>query len=418
MTCIAIALLYRDNPVTMRLAFDPQKREMRCTGLETLLIFIIATGLMGLMPISALHLGILELICIIALVRAPYRAIYSTPLIFYFIFLIWAIIGVFYSTSYNYGIRMLLKYIYPLVIALLASSIIRDIEIFLKAGQWGRWVGVISFIQKYLPMGGVIFFGVFWIEAALATNYIVWVVFSLALAYAGIQPRKNVIWTIAFILPSLLWVFRTDIFGTSIALATFFFLKYRLKSIPLVILMGCLAICSIFYIPSIKKKMYFRPDEVTIVDFLTGNVEENNLNTSGRKSVWEDMEKWFYEGHEAIGSGTGRVQTYFNTESKGWRRGGQLHNDLLVLKFDNGIIVLVLYLVAYIAVMFHCLFIYHKSRFESVRLCTSVAGASLMGILVTTYSDNTISYSMATLAYPWAFYGMALGIRKRNKEDQ
>lgn len=415
MTGMAFSLLYRDNPVTMRLAFDPQKREMRCTGLETLLIFIIATGLMGLLPVLSLHLAILEIVCIIGIARAPYGVIYSWPMKLFTVFLVWALIGIFYSTSINFGVRMILKYIYPLLVALFASAVVRDVEVFLKSGQWGRWIAVVSFIAKYLPMSGFIFMSVFWNDAALATNYTTWVVFSLALAYAGISTKKNIYWTLAFMLPYVLWVFRTNIFGTAIALSTFFFIKYKFKAVPLIFLMACLAVSAIFYIPSVKQKMYFRPDEVTVTDFLTGNVAEDNLNTSGRNEMWKKVNP-FYEEHPMTGSGTGRVQKYFYTEIIGFGRGGQLHNDLLVLKCDNGLIGLTLFLLSYLAIMFHCLHIYHKSQLQSVRLCTLVAGSALMGILVTTYSDNTISYSMATLSYPWAFYGMALGLMKRENE--
>ena len=48
-------------------------------------------------------------------------------------------------------------------------------------------------------------------------------------------------------------------------------------------------------------------------------------------------------------------------------------------------------------------------------MAAMVAGASLMGVFVTMYSDNTLSYSMCTLSFPWGFYGMALGIN--NNEE-
>ncbi len=41
----------------------------------------------------------------------------------------------------------------------------------------------------------------------------------------------------------------------------------------------------------------------------------------------------------------------------------------------------------------------------------------MIGIMVTMYSDNTISYSMATLGYPWGFYGIALGLAKNEEEN-
>ena len=116
------------------------------------------------------------------------------------------------------------------------------------------------------------------------------------------------------------------------------------------------------------------------------------------------------------GAGTGRVQTWFYEEAVGWESGGQTHNDFLVLMCDNGLIGLSLYLLMYVAVLLHCIVLYHRQRDPMIRLCTIVAGASLFGVLVTMYSDNTVSYSMATLSYPWGLYGMALGLAKAKKE--
>ena len=90
-----------------------------------------------------------------------------------------------------------------------------------------------------------------------------------------------------------------------------------------------------------------------------------------------------------------------------------MHNDLLVLKCDNGLVGIVLFGLAYFAVTLHCIIIYHKCLNPYTRMAALVAGASLMGVFVTMYSDNTLSYSMVTLSFPWGFYGMALGLKDK-----
>jgi len=385
------------------------------TGLEFLLIFLIATGIMGLLPLLALHLAFVELMCVIIIRRAPRKPILSFPIKIFFVFIAWAIIGVFYTPSLSFGVRMLLKYIYPPLIALACSAVVDDVLVFLKTGFWGRMLAFISFVVQYIPMQGIIFLGVFWNRAALATNYIIWTVYSFALYTLGVDKKKNLRWGLFFIAPCLVWVFRTDIFGTSVALAAFFFIKYRAKSLPLIAGMACLAVSALFFIPSIKAKMYFRPDEVTVSDFINGTVDEDNINTSGRNEMWKKVTP-FYEEHKLVGSGTGRVQKYFYTEIIGFGRGGQLHNDLLLIKCDNGMIGLILFLASYVAILLHCVQIYHKSENGATKLCAITAGASLFGLLVTLYSDNTVSYSLVTLGIPWAFYGMTLGIYRKEQE--
>jgi O-antigen ligase len=300
---------------------------------------------------------------------------------------------------------------------LAASAIVDNVSVFLKTAYLGRFLALLSFIVEYIPSQGFIFQGVFWNRAALATSYITYAVFSFAMYSSGVEKKKNLIWGILFVIPCLLWAFRTDIFGTSVALAAFFFIKYRIKSLPLIAGMAALAVCALFFIPSIKAKMYFHPEQVTVEDFLNGNVKEDNFNTSGRNEMWRKVTP-FYEKHKLTGSGTGRVQKYFYTEIRGFGRRGQLHNDLLLIECDNGLIGIILFLASYVAVLLHCTSIYHKSRDEDVRLCVLTAGSSLFGILVTLYSDNSVSYSLTTLGVPWAFYGMALGLYRKEQEGE
>ena len=118
-------------------------------------------------------------------------------------------------------------------------------------------------------------------------------------------------------------------------------------------------------------------------------------------------------GHELRGEGTGRVQKYMYTEVEDERRTGQLHNDLLVMQIDNGKIGLWLYILCNILIFLHCLKIYNNTtEGPYTRMFALTAGASILGVLVTMYSDNTISYSIVTTSFPWAFYGMALGLKE------
>lgn len=404
------------DEVIVKLRINDEKVIVGCTGQEYVIILLITTGIMGLIPVLALHLAIAELVCIMLIRSAPNTPVYSLPIKMFFVFIIWTVVGLIYSPSVEYGVRMILKYLYPPLIALAASAIVDDIYIFLKAGNRARLMAVLSFLAYYLPMQGFIFMGVFWNRAALATNYITWVVYSFALYTIGLNKKKNLIYGFLFILPCLIWVFRTNIFGTSVALAAFFFVKYRLRSLPLVAAMAALAISALFFLPAVKSKMYYKPNEVTIEDFISGNVDENNVRTNGRNEMWEKVTP-FYEEHKLAGSGTGRVQKYFYTEILGFGRGGQLHNELLLILCDNGLIGLFLFLSSYVAILLHCVKLYRRTINEWTKACALTAGASLFGILVTLYSDNTVSYSLATLGIPWAFYGMALGIYRKEQEN-
>lgn len=416
LTYKAFKLLY--TPVSYLYSPYDKTQTMACSGHEMLLIFIFSTGVLGIIPLLSLRLAILELLCVIGIIYSKNKPIFSIPIILYSIFIGWILMGLTYTKSVEYGIRMILKYIYPLLIALLSSAVVRDGEVFLKAMLNARKMALISIIVRSIPILGSLLGLVFWSGAALATHYIIITIFSLALFFFSNEKKQNLIWFAVFCLPCVLWVIRTDIMGTIIALSAFFIIKYRFKAVPIIAILACLSLASIFYIPSVKEKMFYNPNAVTIEDFLSNNVDEDNINTSGRKKGWEDCQRWFYEPHKLTGSGTGRVQTYFYTEAIGWQRGGQLHNDFLVLMCDNGLIGLSLFSLVYIAVLIHCIHLYKKHEDSMIKLCTITAGASLFGVMVTMYSDNTVSYSMATLSYPWGLYGMALGLIKNKQYVQ
>lgn len=425
MTFIALLIFVILTAWELKLFFTPEvewrmpygsRTTMRLSGKEALVILMFATAYIGLAPVLSLRLGFLELLSIVGAIMVTSRVKLSWPMWLFIIFIIWEVIGLTYTVSVSYGIRMILKYIYPFVFAIFAARIVRDGEVMVTAGIWARRIATVAVCLTLIPPIRLLVGQFFWFHAALTTSIITMAIFSFALVEFSDDKKKNLWWGIGFCLPCFILVYRTDIFGTVVALATFFVLKYRIKGLPIAAALGILGLCAMFYVPAVKNKMFYNPDEVTMIDYVTGNYNEDNIRTNGRKQGWEDVENWFFKDKKEIGSGTGRVQYYFYEEAQGWRRGGQLHNDLLVLKCDNGLIGLLLFGLSYFAITLHCIYLYHKGRNQYTRLAAMVAGASLMGVFVTMHSDNTLAYSMCTLSFPWGFYGMALGIEKAHNE--
>lgn len=385
---------------------------MICSGEEMFMIVLFATAFIGLSPVLSLRLAVLELLIVIAMFRSHNRPIISIPLIMFMVFLLWVTIGLFYTPNVIFGFRMILKYIYPLLVCMFASSVVRDPAVFLKSGLLARKVASIGILLIILPIISQFTRPILWYSAAFITGMISLIVFSFALVEFSNEKKKNFIWGLFLSSFCLIAVFRTDIFGTCVAMATYFFIKYRLKAVPFILAMGVAGLLMMFYIPSVKEKMFIDPDKASIEDYARLDIDQDNVQTNYRAFMWEDATDMFYDGHELMGSGTGRVQTWFYTEATDSRRGGQLHNDFLVIKCDNGDIGFWLLVVSYLAILLHCMHLYKRSPSNIVRMAAIVAGSSLIGIFVTMYSDNTISYSMVTLSFPWGFYGMTLGLKK------
>lgn len=396
-----------------------KEQKMKLSGPEMFWILTFSTGLLALsapagLDLMALRLLVLEIFLVIGLFIVKTRPQWSPAAIIYTIYILWLIIGLIYSPAPSYGFRVILKYIYPFLIMLFASAVVRDKEVFLKAGLGARMIALISLIVAFSHLEYTIAPGVFWYGTARAINFISICIFSAALFFYTDEKKKNAFYTVLFMLPCFLWVFRTSIMGTGIALMTFAVFKYRLKALPLIFGMLIVGVILVFSVPSIKEKM-FSSDSVTIEDFKSGQVSKDDINSNARFAMWEHLEKRFYEGKELFGSGTGSVQNYmYNNFIFGGLK--VPHGDFVQMRCDNGIIGMFLYILIVVAVIIHSFIVFTKTSSSIIKISAIVAGSTMLGVFATLYSDNVVNYSMATLSMPLGFYGMMLGLLKGNKE--
>ncbi len=397
-----------------------EKQKLIFTGPEMFWTLLFSTGLLALaapagLNLMALRLFSLEIFCLVCLQVVKRRASFTLPMVVYSMFLAWLVVGLFYCPSLGYGIRTILKYLYPILVTLVASAVVRDPEVFLKASLGARLVALLALLVTIVPVvEWILFPGVFWYSTARAINYISITAFSLALfCYMG-HKAKNLFYAGLFTLPCLLWVFRTSIMGTVVALMVFAFFRYRVKSLPPIALVFVMGVLAVFYVPSLKSKMFYR-DDVTLMQFMDGRVTKDDINSNARFAMWEFFEKRFYEGRELQGSGTGACQQYFYTHHvfAGLK---VMHSDMVQMKCDNGQIGLILYFTSILLIIGHSFVLFCCYRNRWVKICAITAGASMAGVAVTLYSDNVVNYSMCTLAYPFGFYGMLLGLAKGLKQ--
>lgn len=394
-----------------------KQEQMWLEGPERFWVLTFSTGLLALsapagLDLMAVRLLVLEIFCLIGLLSVSKRKPqWPAASVVYIVFILWLAMGLAYSPAYGYGFRVILKYLYPLLIMQLASAAVRDTEVFLKAGLGARIVALIALIVAFIPMlEGTLFPGVFWYGTARAINFISVCIFSLALFYYTDERKKNLFYAILFIIPCFIWVFRTSIMGSLIAIMAFYFIKYRMRSLPIIAGVLVAGIMAVFFIPSLHQKM-FKDSSTNIEQFKNGNVDMDDVNTNARAAMWEYLEKRFYQEHKLTGSGTGSVQQYmYNNHVFGGLK--VPHSDFVQMRCDNGIIALILYVIIILLIFYDCFKTHHNTSDGAIKICSIVAGASIMGVFVTLYSDNVVNYSMATLSMPFGFYGMMSGLKQ------
>ena len=185
-----------------------KKQKVIFEGPELFLVLMMATGLLALaapigLDLSAIRLFALEAFCLIGLFKARHKPIWSVTSLLYLLFLLWMCIGLFYTPSMGFGIRVTLKFLYALLVILFSSAVVRDGEVFLKAGLWARWMAVFSIIFVFSKLSRF-FPGTIWYGTALAINYIVMCMFSLAMYYYGGRKKSNLWLAMLFVIPCIL----------------------------------------------------------------------------------------------------------------------------------------------------------------------------------------------------------------------
>lgn len=392
------------------------KKKVVFEGSELFLVLTMATGLLSLsapigLDLSAIRLFLLEAFCVIGLFKARHKPIWSGASVLYLLLLLWMLVGLFYTPSMSYGIRVFLKFLYALLVILFSSAVVRNGEVFLKAGFWARWMAVFTILLIFTRLHRL-FPGTIWYSTALAINYIVMCMFSLAMYYYGGRKKKDLYLAMLFIIPCIVWVFRTSIMGTALAFMVFMFFRYKLRSLPFIFGILILFVVAIFTIPSVKDKM-FAGENRTLEEFQAGKITMDDIDSNGRFAMWEWSFDTYYDGRELIGSGTGNLQRAFYALEHGIGRIRIVHNDYVQILCDNGIVGMFLFGGAFLFLIIHCFIVFQKRGYPwYIRVCAITAGASAAGMLLTMYTDNVMNYTMATISYPCAFYGMMLGLEK------
>jgi hypothetical protein len=416
-------LLLSKRFVCVKEPFNKNKKSY-ITGGQAYMMLLFATGLISMsggpigVDLQALRLLVLEITLLIGLFGLKGRTRFSLAVLIYYLYMAWLVIGITYSPFPDYGFRVFLKYLYPLLVLLFASKVVTNEMVFFKASLLTRKVGLfVIFLMFITPFVFNLFKGLIWYSTAQAIHYIGLMIFSLGL-YSFNRKKWDLIKSIVFIVPCILWVYRTSIMGATVALFLFFIFRYKFKSIPYLVFVIFLFIAAVLYIPAVKSKMFNKDVSSTaIIENKGAQLSKDDIDSNGRFALWDWSLQNYYNGKEIAGSGSGNLQAVFykrHKEEEGMV--GIVHNDYVQILCDSGLIGIVLYLVIYLCIVVHCFFVYINKKYsEGIRLCAIVAGPVAIAMAVTSYTDNTVNYSVATLCYPFGFYGMMLGMIKANR---
>lgn len=391
-------------------------------GTEMFFILLFATGTLALSSaggghgaeggfnLQAIRLLLLEIALLMSLFVCKDQPKWGIGTVLYLIYILWLIYSLTYCSSIEYGIRYILKYAYPFIIMIVASALVRDEKIFLCLCVWARRVAILSFVIGYIPIINNLLGGTFWYITALDLNYVTMSITSFALYYYYGKDKKDLILGILFTLPCIFTVHRSGLLATFTGLSVFMFLKHKWVSLPYISVVLAIGVGIVFYVPAFHEKMFWKDteNELTVKDLRSGNISDDDIRNNGREAVWEMLETKFYKGRELRGSGIGSCQKYLYENPAGVK---QTHGDFVQMRCDTGKIGYWLYIIVGIAVLVHCFIINAKQYVpDYIKCCAMIAAGSAVGCYFAMYSENVVTYTMASTGYPFALYGVTLGM--------
>lgn len=406
------------------------KRILRCpdkegyyemSSMTFYLIFIIVTGPLFLGSLSLLKYAVYFITLIALLSKGSIKIVRHPITLVYWIFYAWlAIRGLGTPAPYD-AIMLLIKYLLPILSLYLGYAAINNRYDFF-------------YVLKF-TMLWVLFYTFF--IGGLSAKFYSWLYFSpLAapfLKYAGFADYLNALFVIPFILAwwtgykkwywfaiamfvsTLLEAVRTGLGGMTIALSLFFLFRYKLKSLPMLLIIACSAIAVVLYVPEVNEKFFgenagkITSDNIIYDDALS----LDNIQTNSRTYMWQLIEDNCYVGHEVFGTGLGNSVAFLkNLNNNNPGMPAIMHNDYLQIMCDTGIIGLSLF----IAFLASILFIIGKdvwlTKNQYIKYSGIAAIGSMGGIAFSLGFDNVVSHSMSSLIMPFIFIGIYIKIRK------
>ncbi|WP_158837708.1 O-antigen ligase family protein [Polaribacter sp. L3A8] len=386
---------------------------------QRFVLLLLATAIVQAGAFSALLLLVWMGLLIGILFRYGIQMFSSPMLKIYALYLCWLLFSLVLTSEKGYGFRVLAKYLFPFLVVLVVSSVkITDI-FFIKALKVSFIAGVIinSCIvsMKILPIYAIYNPILWWQPAVIDVNP--FFIASGLLLYKFSKKKQILFAILLFISIPIVESVRTGLIGIGVFFLAVSFFKYKLKALPVFVLIVASFIASILFVPTVRNKMFrhtFNSAEEVIN--MSSNLSPDSIDSNGRFAMWEWSLNTFYEGNKFMGAGIGQMQARFYSGNHPFGIIKIAHNDYLQIICDTGQIGLFLYMLIIISFVWHAFIIYNdKKNNVLARQAAFIAGTSLCGIMATAFTDNVINYSLITLSYPYAFFGFALVMKSKRK---
>lgn len=331
---------------------------------------------------------------------------------FHLAFLLFCALGVAWSPSYTYGLRMWAKLSAPFLFLLVMSLVMRAPKqlhrlenVILGSGVVVALVAAGSFLGGWRTEG-IVAIGIPGLGPS-ATSLNLAIIAVVAFAGGRISgPHWKTGLALCLGLAVIACNTRISIGGMFVgASLVMLFASSGVWRIMLPAA-GLLGFPALFLLnDTFKERMFKGSSDISVDMVLSQPVEAiGRIHGSGRFDVWQQMLDLFFASNPIIGSGTGTTQHYFYTHTAGLQ---VIHSEFVRILIETGVVGLGLLICALFAYGYRLSRIYrHANAPETKRFALAALGGLVVYVLFMA-TDNAIDYVGPGGLFVFALIGMA-----------
>ncbi len=330
------------------------------------------------------------------------------------LFILWAVIGLLWGGHWVRGFLIIIKYILILFFFLIGWHVNISRATVIKIFQYSAWGTLVAFCLAsgvvawiYYPLYQVATNFIFSF-AGLSDYFSIVSPICLGLFFLTGERKYYVLWGALFV-SSVMFVVRTGIGGFIAAAVAFFFMRYRLKSLPIILLLAAILLFSVVYIPAVRDKMFI-PEVVLQLESEGPGVylfEDGNVRTSGRSHLKTIILEEYPIAGNWLGYGSGTVNQQLRVWAQLFGLAPIMHNDYLTILIDHGQVGLGFWCCLMVIIFVNIWSITGSKRYSPLtQLLGQVVAGSLAGALFAMGFDNVISHVMSSIGISFLLLGM------------
>ena len=362
-------------------------------------------------PGSRLQLPLFALVLLPRIKRLPQ----IVPFYLYIIFLVYCAINtLFLSTSYHFGLLMIIKLFVPFMFLIYGYNVFKSgNEFYYFAKRVAAIIPFFAIVSSY-PISLLREYTSAFMKAWSAGDVEIFaVLLSIPLSLFLIEnQKKHFVTAVCCMLPPLSMIRRT-VLGSQFSVATIFaMIKKGVKSIIPIGLMVAVALVAVLNIAPIRERV-FGGDKGDVSGVSNKELLSSTdyIGTSGRSSMWAYMTAEFYVGNEVFGCGLGTMKSYMRRADNSGEDASfeMLHNDHLHLLIETGIVGIFLFSLFVVWLIIYL--ISNMKRTKDKRAprfaCNFCALSSFVVIIFCMFFSNILSQVWEIIVC-FMFIGMAM----------